>query len=568
VVLSPASEVTLDVVPRNNGTASLALMYPIGPGTHTVAAYSAGGAGGQHYVITPSSVTAGGFQVTTTGSAQTLATTALLGPNDQDGDTLPDAWEQRYGLSESRASGDDGAAGDPDGDGATNQQEYRDGSHPRGHNAVYLAEGATGFFDTTIALLNPDPTRNAEALLRFMKADGTTVVRTLTVPSGTRRTIGAGVIPGLQESEFSCSVESDRPLVIDRTMSWDARGYGSHSERGIAAAATRWYLAEGATHSGFDLFYLILNPGEVAAAVEVRYLRPAPAPPVLRYYEVPAHSRFNIWVDLEPGLGNTDVSAVITANVPVIVERAMYLNAGGQMFGAGHESAGVTTPATAWFLAEGATGPFFDLFILVANPDDRAADIRVDFLLPRGDTVTKTYRVAGQSRFNIWVDLEDPRLVDTAVSTRVTSLSGVPVIVERAMWWPGPATSWAEAHNSAGSTETGVAWATADAEWDPSRGLETYILIANTSTFEGRGRVALLFEDGSRVEKEFRLPPTSRTNVAIAAEYPEARGRRFGVLVESLGEPAAQIVVERAVYSNANATTWAAGANALATRVR
>ena len=46
----------------------------------------------------------------------------------------------------------------------------------------------------------------------------------------------------------------------------------------------------------------------------------------------------------------------------------MYLDAPGQGFAAGHESAGVTAPATQWFLAEGATGAFFDLFVLVANP--------------------------------------------------------------------------------------------------------------------------------------------------------------------------------------------------------
>ena len=28
----------------------------------------------------------------------------------------------------------------------------------------------------------------------------------------------------------------------------------------------------------------------------------------------------------------------------------------------------VTAPATRWFLAEGATGSFFDLYVLIANP--------------------------------------------------------------------------------------------------------------------------------------------------------------------------------------------------------
>ena len=48
---------------------------------------------------------------------------------------------------------------------------------------------------------------------------------------------------------------------------------------------------------------------------------------------------------------------------------------------------------------------------------------------------------------------------------------------------------------------------------------------------------------------------------------PTPNGRRFGVIVESVsaaGQVApAQIVVERAMYSNANGVTWAAGTNRL-----
>ena len=58
----------------------------------------------------------------------------------------------------------------------------------------------------------------------------------------------------------------------------------------------------------------------------------------------------------------------LTSGAPIIVERAMYLDTSEGFYGAGHASAGVTTPSTDWFLAEGATG-FFDEFILIANPN-------------------------------------------------------------------------------------------------------------------------------------------------------------------------------------------------------
>jgi hypothetical protein len=49
---------------------------------------------------------------------------------DSDGDGLPDEWEVQYGLDPYDPSGDNGAAGDPDGDELTNIQEYNADTHP------------------------------------------------------------------------------------------------------------------------------------------------------------------------------------------------------------------------------------------------------------------------------------------------------------------------------------------------------------------------------------------------------------------------------------------------------
>ena len=250
-------------------------------------------------------------------------------------------------------------------------------------------------------------------------------------------------------------------------MSWDAsKGYGKHAETALVAPATTWYLAEGATLNGFDLFYLVQNPDPSRPAeLRVRYLLSGGAP-LEKTYVVPAGSRYTIWVNQEEfpaqsgnrALAAAEVSAVLTVTnaVPVIVERAMYLSNQGRQFNAGHESAGVTQPASNWFLAEGATGDYFDLFVLIANPDDRAAAVRGTYLLPDGTTVSKDYQVNGNSRFTIWVDQEDAKLASTAVSTTITSTNGVPLIVERAMWWPGNSSTWHEAHNSSGSTRTWI----------------------------------------------------------------------------------------------------------------
>src|SRR5262249_38215393 len=152
-----------------------------------------------------------------------------------------------------------------------------------------------------------------------------------------------------------------------------------------------------------------------------------------------------------------------------------------QSFSAGHDSAGVTAPSTQWFLAEGATGQFFDMFILFANPGALDAQVRADYLLSNGTTVTKTYVIPANSRRTYNVSLEDSRLADANVSTAVTSTNGVPIIVERSMWWPH-GQPWYEAHNSPGSTTTGTKWAVGDGEVGGPRNAQTYMLVANTST--------------------------------------------------------------------------------------
>ena len=123
------------------------------------------------------------------------------------------------------------------------------------------------------------------------------------------------------------------------------------------------------------------------------------------------------------------------------------------------------------------------------------------------------------------MDLEDPALADAAVSTRITSTNGVPIIVERAMWWPGPTSdTWQEAHNSPGETTTGTRWAMAEGELGGPRDIETYVLVANTSAFAGTARVTVLFEDGTRADHA-HVPADGQQpfNIAPAADFPEAR---------------------------------------------
>jgi Tol biopolymer transport system component len=490
--------------------------------------------------------------------------------------TLSTGFKNQFGL----VPGIDGANQDPDGDGRTNAQEAADGTHPNGLFARYLAEGAnSSFFDTTVALLNPG-TFASHAQLRYLKGDGTSVSQVVEVPPLTRATIATNTTGGLSTAEFSTVIETDASIVVDRTMRWDASHYGSHTETGVVSPATTWYLAEGSTLGAFQLFYLLQNPSTTTDSnVRIRYLLPTGAP-LEKTYVVTRGSRRTIWVNQETFSGqallaSTDVSGVVevTNGVPVVAERAMYLS-GAQVFAAGHESAGVVAPQLSWFLAEGATGAFFDLFVLISNSTAQDANVLVTYLLPSGATHSKSYVIPANSRRTIWVDNESfpgvgQVLQNTAVSTTVASTNNVPIVVERAMWWPGPTSAtWTEAHNSPGATATGTVWALAEGEDGGADQTETYILIANTSNTAGSARVTIVFEDGTTAVQTYNLNPNSRTNVPVRNDFAGVSGRRFGAIVESLGASPAQIVVERAMYGNSGGVFWAAGTNALGTRLK
>src|SRR6185436_19052793 len=166
-------------------------------------------------------------------------------------------------------------------------------------------------------------------------------------------------------------------------------------------------------------------------------------------------------------------------------------NLPGQPFGLGTESMGVPAAATSWFLAEGATGTFFDLFVLIANPGVTDATVQAVYAKPDGTTVTRTYTVRAHSRFSVYVDAI-PGLENTSVATTLTSTNAVPIVAERAMYWPGGFFDYYEGHSSAGSTTTALEWVVAGVESGGPHAAQTFVLIANTENRAGFAQVDLL----------------------------------------------------------------------------
>jgi hypothetical protein len=237
---------------------------------------------------------------------------------------------------------------------------------------------------------------------------------------------------------------------------------------------------------------------------------------------------------------------------------------GTPIFNGGHESAGVNAPSTSWFLAEGATGSFFTTFLLLANPGATAATVTLTYLPASGAAVTRTHPIPAYGRLTINLALEAPTLADAAIATAVQS--SVPILVERAQYWPFLPSQWLEAHNSFGATSVGTKWGLAEGRVGLDRAYQTYILLANGSTTQAaQVRLTFLRTNGTTVVKTYTVNPSTRFNVQVNSMVPELVNETFGTLIEVTN--GVGIFVERALYSDASGVVWAAGTNALATRL-
>jgi hypothetical protein len=427
--------------------------------------------------------------------------------------------------------------------------------------AYQLAEGSTGtFFDTDILLANPT-TSPVPVTVTYQTELAEVKAQSLTLAPQSRATIPADAHPTLGATAFSSTVTSHLgiPIAVERSMRWDATGYGMHTEKASPALARNWYFAEG-SQGFYDTFFLLTNPTSGPSAVRLRFLLEN-GTEVIRDELLLGNSRLTIYAGDIPELVNQAFGAVVTFSVAGGAERAMYF--GTPLFNGGHESAGASELSREWFLAEGATGSFFTTFVLISNPDPAPANVTLTYLREGGGVVTRQKTVAAGARLTINVGLEDPSLASTSVATRVTSDVGI--VVERAMYWPFAPSQWQEAHNAFGVTSTTRRWGLAEGRVGGAAGFQTFVLLANPDVAAATVTATFLRATGAPIVKTFTVQPGARLTVTTGPGnmVPELANESFGVSLSS-DRP---IFVEHAVYSNANGIVFAAGGAATASEL-
>jgi hypothetical protein len=421
-----------------------------------------------------------------------------------------------------------------------------------------LSEGATGdFFDEDVTIGNPTGAA-APITVDFLQEGAPPITHANSVPANAPLQLHVDdlVPPGA----VSTVVHSPNgvPLAVERTMSWDAAGYGGHGGTALVPDM-QWLFAEG-SQGFFDTYVLIANDNALRVDATVRFFLEAGGV-VNHPLTLEPRSRVTIYAGDLPALVNTSFGIeVLSSGLPITAERAMYFpHTGARSFEGGHEAAGANRVSKRWFLAEGATGPFFECFVLLSNPGGTVAHTTLTYLLPSGETVTQTIDVPATGRTTINVETVDARLVNTPVSTIITADQGI--VVERSMYWPDISLGWPEAHNSIGTLDPALRWGVSDIRVGGARGAQTYVLLANPNSAPAEVRVRLLRSGAAPIVQTYTLRPTSRTNI-FAADLAGADGT-YSMDVQVLNyQP---IVVEKALYWNAGADVWAAGTGVVAT---
>lgn len=307
---------------------------------------------------------------------------------------------------------------------------------------LFFAEGYTGSrtspFEEWLLFLNPglDP---ANFSIDYLYPGGGSDHREYSVGAHQRLSINVDQEVG-EGREVSARIRSDQPLIAERSLYFRYNNKWAGGHTGMAATCTRndWYLAEGYTGwkgSQFDEWILVANQNDQPTGVTVTYMSPDGTTRDFAF-SAAAHSRLTISVDANLGEGQM-VSAHVHADLPVVVERAMYFSYRNQWNG-GHNSLGAPAPSSELYFAEGYTGNAgsqFETWLLIQNTAAEAKTARVQYILSTGEIVSQDIAVGAHSRTTISANqiLARP---SCEFSIRVLSMDGSPALLaERAMYF-------------------------------------------------------------------------------------------------------------------------------------
>jgi len=279
---------------------------------------------------------------------------------------------------------------------------------PSPSTAWYFAEGYTGSgFDEWICVQNPGED-TAELTFTFQtQEEGQKDPLRFSVSPHSRASFKANDLLG-GAYQTSLKLESTQPIVAERPMYFEYSGrggwgwQGGHCVLGASELYTEYYFAEGTTRGNFEEWITLQNPNPDQITVQAAYqLGAGQGEPVIKAYDIPAASRFTLYVPDEVGK-EKDVSVHLTSSSLFLAERPMYFDYRYDIAApGGHCVIGSPLADTEWRFAEGYTGDGFNQWLCLQNAGEEGARVQItyytqeagalpprDLVVPAGTRVT------------------------------------------------------------------------------------------------------------------------------------------------------------------------------------
>jgi hypothetical protein len=214
-----------------------------------------------------------------------------------------------------------------------------------------------------------------------------------------------------------------------------------------------------------------------------------------------------------------------------------------------------TLGALTWYFAEGWTGPGFDEYLTIQNPNPTDATVRITYFLSSGGPVEKTVTVAGSSRYTVTVHETQDGVgrndgLGWPVSAKVESTNDVGIIVERPMYFRysgDPALGTVDGgHNVLGVQSPRQTWLFAEGWTGP--GFDQYLTIMNPWTEDAPVTITY-FLNGSQTQVERRITVRAASRYTVTVhDLREGVGRDQEVSARVETSLAGGVVVERPMY--------------------
>jgi hypothetical protein len=300
----------------------------------------------------------------------------------------------------------------------------------------YLAEGYTGLtFHESVAILNPDFNAPAHVLLHLLPFSGRPGLDVpVTVP--VHSTYVANINKLMPGQSLSIEASADRPVVVERTLTFSNDGFGMTTRSGSNRPATSWIFAEGTTVNRFQTFLTILNPNEMAALVTASFFSRTGSSLGSKTILVGGRSRANL--KLNDLLSASGVATVVSSDLPVVIERPEYFGSPNDAGVAGSDVFGRNGAGVSWSFPAGDTAGNEE-YLLVYNPSPTTVPIDVKFYGSDGKVVTKHVDVPPTVRYNIHVNALASGVTDMH-GTVLHSTNGQGFVAEQTVFAPNYAT--------------------------------------------------------------------------------------------------------------------------------